>query len=200
MSNYELALTAGEIDIALQKAHNPDTSPQTTDNLVTSGGVKTYVDNAIASIAIETVGATVDAISVPPQLNIRKLLRENTIGSEENPVLLGTDYVYNDHYYPLPFTHGQITVRWKFNMSKANSSDPYAVTLNIYDTYGVRITNNNNQITDTGTFPSDPTLITRTFTGSFGDITNLGNGSLYIVADGLINDIQILEGLPNTVL
>lgn len=47
MSNYELALTAAEIDIALQKAHNPDTSPQATNNLVTSGGVKTYVDNRL---------------------------------------------------------------------------------------------------------------------------------------------------------
>ena len=199
MSNYELALTAAEIDVALQKANSPDTSPLATNNLVTSGGVKTYVDNAIASLDT-TVGATVDTISVPPQLNIRKLLREVDIGNEENPNIIGTDYVYNDHYYTLPFTHGQITVRWKYNMVKTDISDPYAVTLNIYDTYGVRITNNNNQITDTGTFPSSPTLITRTFTGSFGDITTLGNGSLYIVADGLIDDIQILEGLPNTVL
>lgn len=199
MSNYELALTASEIDIALQKANSPDTSPLATNNLVTSGGVKTYVDNAIASLDT-TVGATVDTISVPPQLNIRRLLRENRIGSAEDLTVIGTDYVYNDHYYPLPFTHGQITVRWKYNMVKTDISDPYAVTLNIYDTYGVRITNNNNQITDTGTFPSSPTLITRTFTGSFGNITTLGNGSLYIVADGLIDDIQILEGLPNTVL
>lgn len=199
MSNYELALTAAEIDVALQKANSPDTSPLATNNLVTSGGVKTYVDNAIASLDT-TVGATVDTISVPPQLNIRRLLRKNYT-SEETPVLLGTEYVYNDHYYPLPFTHGQITVRWKYDMNKITDlSDPYAVTLNIYDTYGVRITNNNNQITDTGTFPSSPALITRTFTGSFGNITTLGNGSLYIVADGLIDDIQIIEGLPNTVL
>lgn len=57
MSNYELALTAGEIDIALQKAHNPDTSPQATDNLVTSGGVKTYVDNALVSGSLYPVGS-----------------------------------------------------------------------------------------------------------------------------------------------
>ena len=84
MSNYELALTASEIDIALQKANSPDTSPLATNNLVTSGGVKTYVDNAIASLDT-TVGATVDTISVPPQLNIRRLLRENRIGSAEDP-------------------------------------------------------------------------------------------------------------------
>ena len=116
MSNYELALTASEIDIALQKANSPDTSPLATNNLVTSGGVKTYVDNAIASLDT-TVGATVDTISVPPQLNIRRLLRENRLGMGDS-FLLGTDYVYNDHYYPLPFTHGQITVRWKYNMVK----------------------------------------------------------------------------------
>ena len=57
MSNYELALTAGEIDIALQKAHNPDTSPQANDNLVTSGGVKTYVDDALVSGSLYPVGS-----------------------------------------------------------------------------------------------------------------------------------------------
>jgi hypothetical protein len=199
MSNYELALTAGEIDIALQKANSPDTSPLATSNLVTSGGVKTYVDSAIAALDT-TVGVTVDTISVPPQLMLRRFIKNNTYIYDGTTTVLGADYAFNDHYYPLPFTHGQITVRWKFWMGKGNVNDPYAITLNIYDTYGVRITNNNNQITYTGTFPANTELFTRTFTGSFGDITTLGNGSLYIVAEGLYDDIQIIEGLPNTVL
>ena len=49
MANYELALTAGEIDIALQKAHSPTTSITNTaasdPSLVTSGAVKAAIDN-----------------------------------------------------------------------------------------------------------------------------------------------------------
>ena len=64
MSNYELALTAGEIDIALQKAHNPDTSPQATENLVTSGGVKTYVDDAISNADADISGVEADVLAL----------------------------------------------------------------------------------------------------------------------------------------
>ena len=49
MANYELGLTAGEIDIALQKAHSPTTSITNTassdPSLVTSGAVKAAIDN-----------------------------------------------------------------------------------------------------------------------------------------------------------
>ena len=49
MANYELALTASEIDVALQKAHSPTTSitnSATSDpSLVTSGAVKAAIDN-----------------------------------------------------------------------------------------------------------------------------------------------------------
>jgi hypothetical protein len=198
MSNYELALTAGEIDIALQKASSPDTSPQATSNLVTSGGVKTYVDTAIAALDT-TVGATVDTISVPPQLAIRQdTIKKMSVDDQGAVSNVQTGYVVNDHYYPLPFTHGQITVRWDYTLNKF-SPETYAISLNIYDTYGVRITTNSNQITATGNF-SGSGVFTRTFTGSFGDITTLGNGSLYIVAEGTYDNIQIIEGLPNTVL
>jgi len=67
MSDYELALTAGEIDIALQKANSPDTSPQATSNLVTSGGVKTYVDNAIAAITAVTTPNIVQSVKTDKQ-------------------------------------------------------------------------------------------------------------------------------------
>lgn len=198
MSDYKLSLTASEIDIALEKAYNPDTAPLATDNLVTSGGVKTYVDNAIGALDT-TVGATVDIISVPPQLNFRRLIRDVTRTVDGIDYNLGSEYAFNDHYYALPFTHGQITVRWKYFLAK-ETGDPYALTLNIYDTYGVRITTNSNQITTTGTFPNQSQVIDRTFTGSFGDITTFGNGSLYLVAEGLFNYIEITEGLPNTLL
>jgi len=49
MANYELALTASEIDVALQKAHSPTTSitnSATSDpSLVTSGAVKSAIEN-----------------------------------------------------------------------------------------------------------------------------------------------------------
>lgn len=199
MSNYELALTAGEIDIALQKANSPDTSPLATDNLVTSGGVKTYVDNAIGALDT-TVGATVDIISVPPQLALREEFTKQVTQADDDTITTSIGYVKNANYYPLPFTHGQITVTWNYSMGKGDINDPYSITLNIYDTYGVRITTNSNQITTTGTFPNQSQVIDRTFTGSFGNITSMGNGSLYIVAEGTYDNIQIIEGLPNTVL
>ena len=68
MSDYKLSLTASEIDIALEKAYNPDTAPLATDNLVTSGGVKTYVDNAIA--AFSSVSALNIVQSVKTDLQI----------------------------------------------------------------------------------------------------------------------------------
>ena len=49
MANYILQNTADEIDTALSKVLNADTSPTATDALVTSQGVKTYVDNAPAT-------------------------------------------------------------------------------------------------------------------------------------------------------
>jgi hypothetical protein len=55
MPDYPLSLTASEIDAALQKASNPDTEPQQNDNLITSGGVKTYVDGAVGDFAGKTV-------------------------------------------------------------------------------------------------------------------------------------------------
>jgi hypothetical protein len=64
MSNYELSLTAGEIDIALQKASSPDTSPQNSDNLVTSQGIKTYVDTAVATLTAQIAAVAGSIIPV----------------------------------------------------------------------------------------------------------------------------------------
>ena len=55
MPDYPLSLTASEIDAALQRASNPDTEPQLNDNLITSGGVKTYVDGAVGGFAGKTI-------------------------------------------------------------------------------------------------------------------------------------------------
>ena len=47
MSNFILDNTASDINTALGKVLNLDTSPTNTDALITSGGVKTYVDTAV---------------------------------------------------------------------------------------------------------------------------------------------------------
>jgi hypothetical protein len=49
MSNFILDNTASDINTALGKVLNPDTSPTDTDSLITSGGVKAYVDTEITN-------------------------------------------------------------------------------------------------------------------------------------------------------
>ena len=49
MSNFILDNTASDINTALGKVLNLDTSPTDTDALITSGGVKAYVDTEIAN-------------------------------------------------------------------------------------------------------------------------------------------------------
>jgi hypothetical protein len=55
MANFILNNTASDINDALQKVITPDTEPQLNDNLITSGGVKTYVDGAVGDFAGKTV-------------------------------------------------------------------------------------------------------------------------------------------------
>ena len=62
MANYILSNTASDINDALQKVITPDTVPQLNDNLITSGGVKTYVDGAVGDFAGKTV--TTEAIGI----------------------------------------------------------------------------------------------------------------------------------------
>ena len=69
MSNYILNNTASDIDTALGKVLSPDTSPQDTDNLVTSGGVKTYVDSAVANIDTDTDSLQADVAALQTTVN-----------------------------------------------------------------------------------------------------------------------------------
>lgn len=59
MADYPLSLTASEIDVALQKAHNPDNDLTETaisdPSLITSGAVKNYVDTKVSEGASITV-------------------------------------------------------------------------------------------------------------------------------------------------
>ena len=69
MANYELGLTASEIDIALQKAHSPTTSitnVTTSDpSLVTSGAVKAALASQVVVIEDSSAGLTDTDAAVP---------------------------------------------------------------------------------------------------------------------------------------
>ena len=60
MANFILDNTASDINTALGKVLSPDTSPTQTDALVTSGGVKTYVDNAVDGLNTRVTTAESD--------------------------------------------------------------------------------------------------------------------------------------------
>ena len=69
MANYELGLTASEIEIALQKAHSPTTSitnSTTSDpSLVTSGAVKAALDSQVVVTEDSSAGITDTDAAVP---------------------------------------------------------------------------------------------------------------------------------------
>lgn len=69
MANYILQNTASEIDNALSKVLNADTSPTATDALVTSQGVKTYVDNAIQGVGTDTSAIEADVTALETTVN-----------------------------------------------------------------------------------------------------------------------------------
>jgi hypothetical protein len=61
MAEYTLTLTAAEIDIALNRVNNPDLAPLlNSGELVTSGGVKNYVDTQVSALSntVDTVFAS----------------------------------------------------------------------------------------------------------------------------------------------
>jgi hypothetical protein len=57
MANYELNLTATQIEAALNKAHSPSSSVDNTQNLVESGAIKTYVDTQVSAGASITTAS-----------------------------------------------------------------------------------------------------------------------------------------------
>lgn len=57
MANYEINLTATQIEAALNKAHSPATTVDNTQNLVESSAIKAYVDGAISPVAAYPIGS-----------------------------------------------------------------------------------------------------------------------------------------------
>ena len=58
MSNFILDNTASDINTALGKVLTPDTSPTNTDALITSGGVKAYVDTQDTALEAQILANT----------------------------------------------------------------------------------------------------------------------------------------------
>jgi hypothetical protein len=94
MANYEINLTATQIESALNKAHAPATVVDNTQNLVESGAIKTYVDTQVsagasittesfAGSALETSndGLTATDDAVPTSAAVVDYVNNNALGT-----------------------------------------------------------------------------------------------------------------------
>ena len=148
MANYILQKTAAEIDTALTKVLNPDTTPSLTDALITSQGVKSYVDaaNTNSSTGLQTVVDRVNALSVPP-----------VISHEE----------YRN--FPLAHSQGIITFEYSHTGSGSNYKGGSAtIVMHVYEEDGTKVS--------TAPVASHPITIAKaaasgTFTGTFTTTT-----------------------------
>ena len=107
MANYEINLTATQIEAALNKAHAPSTVVDTTQNLVESGAIKTYVDNQVsagASITTESFagsaledsedGLTTTDTAIPTSAAVQDYVESvtPTMASWANPSNIQTNF------------------------------------------------------------------------------------------------------------
>ena len=93
MANFILDNTASDINTALGKVLSPDTSPTQTDALVTSGGVKTYVDNAVDGLntRVTTTESDISALQTATVRVARYSRSANTYYSGTSIVQLTED-------------------------------------------------------------------------------------------------------------
>ena len=119
MANYELALTASEIDVALQKAHSPTTSitnSATSDpSLVTSGAVKSAINNisvgstltvnSFAAAALETsIDTLTDTDTAIPTSAAVKDFVANNVTPEAHIKFSVLGSTNNQQFYDIPIT------------------------------------------------------------------------------------------------
>ena len=93
MANFILDNTASDINTALGKVLSPDTSPTQTDALVTSGGVKTYVDNAVDGLntRVTTAESDISALQTGTARVARYSRTANTFYTSSSIVQLTED-------------------------------------------------------------------------------------------------------------
>jgi hypothetical protein len=105
MSDYELSLTASEIDAALGKAHNPDTTLTGTLNsdpsLATAGAIKTYVDNSATPTETLSDGITNTDNAVPTSAAVKDFVEGSISSSIQTgaPTFLARNVVLADSRY-----------------------------------------------------------------------------------------------------
>ena len=111
MADFELSLTASEIDAALTKAHTPDTSLtgalSSDPSLVTAGAIKTYVDNAATPTENASAGITDTDNAVPTSAAVKDLVESSISGAIQAglPTFLPTNVTpqYSNYATPLDY-------------------------------------------------------------------------------------------------
>lgn len=104
MANYEINLTATQIEAALNKAHAPATTVDTTQNLVESGAIKTYVDTKVSAGA-----------SITTESFAGSALEDSTDGITATDTAIPTSKAVKDFVEDRKFATGWTTVTIPFN-------------------------------------------------------------------------------------
>lgn len=145
MSTFTLKNTAAEIDSAISRVVAADTEPKSNSaNMVTSGGVKQYVDaiNVGSNSFLAPLVARINTISTPPILSF-------------------------DLYQNYPLAHSQGSLIFSYSTTPTEKgTQTINVTVHAYDVNGNQVSTNSNPVASanitTGTSGSSGT-----FTGSF---------------------------------
>ena len=130
MANFILDNTASDINTALGKVLSPDTSPTQTDALVTSGGVKTYVDNAISGVSSDTTAIEADVLALQTAVNSFFLSATLTLPTKSySSSAVVTGWVESDPNGFINFTGGST---FSLNTNNVEKAGLYSATLVLF--------------------------------------------------------------------
>ena len=145
MSTFTLRNTAAEIDSAISRVASADTEPKSNSaNMVTSGGVKQYVDaiNVGANSFLAPLVARINALSTPEILSF-------------------------DNFQNYPLAHNQGSIIFSYNTTPiSKGTQTVNVTVHAYDVNGNQVSTNANPVADV-TLTANKNGSSGTFTGSF---------------------------------
>ena len=180
MANFILDETAGNINTAINKVLNADAAPTVTDALITSQGVKTYVDSAVSALStrLTSAEATITA------------MQNASIGSAR--YTCDTIVKYNSFTFPFVEAYNGI--------GAGLSSDGTTITLSagryIIEVYGLfSETDNNSGDYYKVDFQQDGTNIVPTVTVNEGSTTY--NPSIGLVISGTSDFRLEVTEIPN---